>query len=169
MKGAFLFIITAIAATATPVIGQEILREVDLKLRGVGSGSSYGSVIAKFGQPLSKKVERFGADNSSCIPNAHTLVKLGYPGLTFELLGDGRGRSLKVVEIDVTSGRWSASTIKIGARPYQVVQRFGEPDSRERRDTRMVYYYVTPGNLGNVNFVFKGDRLIRILMIETLC
>lgn len=153
----------------TPSLAQGRLREADLKVRGVGSGSSYNSVLANFGRPSSKKIEQYSADNSSCIPEAHTLVKLHYPGLTVELLGDGVGRKLRVVEIDVTSHRWSASSVRVGARADQVVRRFGKPNSHGLRVGWIAYYYVTPGNLGSVVFEFRKGRLTRISMSETLC
>ena len=167
MNAALCFIISLLVVASA--VGQENLSEANLKIRGIGSGSSYRSVIARFGQPASRKVESFQADKFSCIPVAHTLVKLGYPGLNFELLGDGRSRNLKVVELDVSSDRWSASGIKIGARPDHVVRRFGRPVSQEQKGTWMGYYYVTPGNSGTVRFEFRRARLFRIAMSETLC
>ena len=96
-------------------------------------------------------------------------MKLRYPGLNVRLLGDGSAMKFQVFEIDVTSNRWAASSIRIGALPNQVVRRFGEPISRRRRDGRIFYEYVTRGNTGSVSFEFRNGRLARILMSETLC
>lgn len=156
-----------LAFLAASVPGQESLREVDLRVRGIGSESSYSSVIAKLGRPISRKSQRYTAED--CIGRDATILTLRYRGLTVELLGDRDGKDFEVIELIITSPRWAASGVKIGASTNEVVRRFGDPISKEPRNNRTVYHYVTPDNLGNVNFEFQRGRLVKILMSETLC
>jgi len=150
------------------LFAQTKLREVDLRISGVGSGTSYSAVISKFGRPVSKKSERTSRD-LSCTGSDLTDLTLRYSGLEIGLIGDGRGRNLKVVKIVVTSNRWQASGIRVGFAPREIIRRFGEPNSRANRGGRVTYHYVTPGNLGGVSFEFRNGRLVKIVMSETLC
>jgi hypothetical protein len=167
MKRLF-FVIALLPFIAMPVIGQKKLTEVDLRVNSIGSGSSYSSTIAKFGPAISRKVEKTKAEDS-CTATDDTYMTLRYSGMTVGLLGDGNGRNLTVVEIVVTSKRWQASGIRVGATPKEVIRRFGEPVSRAKRGSRANYDYVTPENLGGVHFEFLRGRLLKIIMSETLC
>jgi len=148
-----------------PVIGQTY-REVDLRVNGIGEGSSYSAVIRKLGRPLRSTKQRA---SEGCSGSAETYLKLFYPGLELELIGDGRGRNFFVHFIEVVSKRWSASGVSIGASAKDVVTRFGEPISKEYVSGETVYDYVTVGNLGGVNFYFRGDKLVRAVVRTTLC
>jgi len=50
-----------------------------------------------------------------------------------------------------------------------VLAKFGKPISKEERAGEMIFVYVTKGNTGGANFYFRANRLVRILMSETLC
>lgn len=150
-----------------PIAGQKRLREVDLRISGVGSGSSYSTVVRKIGKPVSTKTEKYDS-SESCSGVSETLT-LKYAGLELSLLREGLGKKLRVYAIDVTSRKWLASGLRVGANTANVRKRFGQPNSQAVVGGKLIYYYVTPGNLGGVNFEFKNGKLARILMTETLC
>ena len=162
----FLFFVLLIFFTL-PAFGQEY-REVDLRVNGVGSGTSYSAVVRKLGKPLRSKKEKYAAD-SACSGLAETHLTLFYSGLEITLLGDGRGRNLDVYSIEVTSKKWSASGVSLGADAKDVLTKFGEPNSKEEKSGETVYYYVTKDNLGTVRFYFRSNKLVRVGMTETLC
>ena len=151
-----------------PALGQEKWREIDLRVNDIGSGTSYSTVIKKLGKPRRRGTEKFDA-SSACSGSAETHLTLFYSGLEVILLGDGRKGSLDVYSIEVTSKKWIASGISIGANVKNVLNRFGEPSSKEEKSGETILYYVTKANLGVVNFHFRSNKLIKVLMSETLC
>lgn len=150
------------------VTAQKELREVDLRVNGVGSGTTYSKVFQKFGKPTRRKIEKTTA-SLVCSGSAETYLTLFYSGLEISLLGNGAGKGLKVVSIEVRSRKWSASGVSIGQSPKAVFARFGKPNSTAMLSGEAVFYYVTPGNLGGVNFYFRNNKLAKISMTETLC
>jgi aspartate/methionine/tyrosine aminotransferase len=98
-----------------------------------------------------------------------TYRTLYFPGLVVEVLEVDRNRKPTVVAFTISSRRWSASGVRIGSTPSQVVRRFGKANSVDREEKGTIYRYVTPGNLGGVDFEFRNGKLVRILMAETLC
>jgi hypothetical protein len=163
----FLFLILLVFLTL-PVLAQKKLSEIDLRVNGIGSGTSYSTVVKKLGKPLRSEKERFAAD-SACSGEAETHLTLFYSGLKITLLGDGRGRNPDVYSIEVTSKRWLASGVSVGANVKDVVAKFGEPNSKADISGETVLYYVTKENLGRVNFYFRNNKLVRVAMTETLC
>ncbi len=164
----FLFQLTLAVLIVSPALGQQTLREVDLRIHGIGNGSSYAAVLAKFGKPTNQKIERTEKE-LSCMDADEIYRTLYYSGLEVEVLALDGNRKPKVVAFTITSTKWSASGVRIGSTPSQLVRRFGKPESIDRQDRMTAYYYVTPGNLGGVNFEFIGGRLVKIAMSETLC
>jgi hypothetical protein len=164
----FLFPALMLCVIAIPAHGQRKFREVDLRVNGISSGSSYTAVLAAFGKPSKQTVERT-EKALSCMDSDETYRTLYYPGLVVEVLELGGNRKPTVVAFTVTSTKWRASGIRIGSPPIQLERRFGKPNSIDRKAGRMIYDYVTPGNLGSVNFEFRKARLVRMLMAETLC
>ena len=163
-----LFLFFALFVTsALSAFGQKY-REVDLRVNGVGSGTSYATVVRKFGKPLRSKKERFTADNA-CSGEAETHLTLFYSGLEITFLGDGKGRDLEVYSLELMSKKWLASGVSIGATANDVLKKFGEPNSKEEKSGETVFYYVTKDNLGGVNFYFRNGKLVRVGMTETLC
>jgi hypothetical protein len=162
----FLFFVLLVFFTL-PTFGQEH-REVDLRVNGVGSGTSYATVVRKLGKPLRSKKERYAAD-SACSGSAETHLTLFYSGLEITLLGDGRGRNLDVYSIEVTSKKWSASGVTLGANINDVRTKFGAVDEETSESNQTILYYVTKGNLGTVRFYFQNNKLVKVGMTETLC
>ena len=157
-----IFLIVCFLSTI-PVFAQKKLTEVDLRVNGIHSGSQFSAVLRKFGRPSS--VKHLGFDE--CGRGLRKV--LHYPGLAIGLLGDGKGRKYQVISIGLTSSKWTVSPgIRIGAGKDLVQSRYGQPNegSYPGQD---VLDYVTKENLGGVTFYFKNGRLIRVLMMETLC
>ena len=163
-----LLILALVVALSLPTGGQKKLREIDLRVSGVGSGTPDSVVAKTFGRPLRIKRENTNAD-LSCSGEAETSLTYFYPGLEIALIGIGKARQLQVYSIEVTSPKWVASGIRIGASMTDVLAKFGKPISKEERAGEMIFVYVTKGNLGGVDFYFRGNRLVRISMSETLC
>ena len=163
----FLFFVLLVFLTL-PVFGQKKLTEIDLRVNGIGSGTSYSTVIRKLGKPTRRKTEKIKA-SSACSNSAETHLTLFYSGLKITLLGDGRGRNLDVYSIEVTLPKWKASGISIGANINDVETKFGEPNSKADISGETVLYYVTKENLGGVNFYFRNNKLVRVRVNETLC
>ncbi len=151
-----------------PILGQEKLREVDLRVSAIGSGTPYSIVLRKLGKPLQRGTKRTTAA-LSCNGSAETDVRLFYSGLQISLLGDGRGRNLKVYSIEVSSPKWIASGIRIGTSREEVENKFGAPISKAEESGETIFHYVTKGNLGMVNFYFRNNKLVKVAMTETLC
>jgi hypothetical protein len=151
-----------------PVLGQQKLREIDLQVEGISSGTPYTTVLRNLGKPLRRKAKRTTA-SLSCSGSAETDLTLFYSGLQIYLHGYGRGRNLEVYSIEVVSPKWTASGISIGASVEEVQNKFGEPNPTEEDSGETVFYYVTKGNLGGVNFYFRNKKLVKVKMTETLC
>lgn len=147
---------------------QEKLREVDLRVNGIGSGSSYSAVVRKLGEPLRSETQKLKA-YEACSNSAETHLTLFYSGLEIKLLGDGAGRNLEVYSIEVTGTKWTASGVSIGTSEKNVPAKFGKPISKEEKSGETIFFYVTKDNLGGVNFYFRNNRLIKMAMTETLC
>lgn len=162
-----LFLILVVFLTI-PVFAQEKSHEIDLSVKGIGSGTPYSTVVRKLGKPLRIKKERFAAD-SACSGKAETHLTLFYSGLKITLLGDGRGRKPDVYSIEVTAKRWLASGVSVGAKAKKVEAKFGAPSSKADISGETVFYYTMKDNLGGVNFYFRNNKLVRMLMRETLC
>ena len=165
----FLLSVLLIILSGTYVRAQDTPREVDLRISGVGSGSSYSLVLSSLGKPMRQTTKVHRTFEGDCLGADSTILILDYPGLKVVLLGDGSGKNRRVVEMRMTSGTRSASGIQLGATTEQVRKRFGEPNSIEQDDGTTEFFYVTRGNLGGVKFVFRNGRLTIVGMSETLC
>ena len=163
-----LLIFASLVFVFTSANGQERYKEIDLRINGIHSGSTYLSTIKKLGRPQSRTTEKV-AERDSCSNIDETVVELKYEGLGIVLHGDRNGRDLRITSFEVTSGNWIASGIKLGDTSNRVRRKFGKPESQAFFHGSEIYYYVTPGNFGGVNFTFKNKRLVKITMSETLC
>lgn len=150
------------------ISAQEKLNEIDLHVNGIGSGTSYSTVIRKLGKPDRNKTIKFNAENA-CSNSDETHLTLFYSGLEITLLGDGKGHKLKVYSIKVTSKKWIASGINVGATEKQIQVKVGKPNSKDNKLGEDIFYYVTRENLGGVNFYLRNNKLVKIEMTETLC
>jgi ribose 5-phosphate isomerase len=78
MKQLLFFVLMLFLASS--VAAQREWREVDLKINGVGSGTSYSTVIRKFGKPKRTKSEKVSA-SLACSNQTETHLTLNYSGL----------------------------------------------------------------------------------------
>lgn len=150
------------------VSAQQKRGEIDLKINGVGLDSTYLSVINRLGKPLQKKHEKTSAE-LACSGADEKHLTLFYADLEVKLLGVGKSDRMAVVEIEVKSNTWNASGIKIGADIKDVKAKFGEPYEENKSSNKSILYYVSKGNSGFVNFEFLNNKLVKILIKETLC
>ena len=139
------------------------LTEVDLTVNGIRNGTKISQIYRRIGKP--RRVRDFGYENCT---NGVWRV-LTYPGLKIEVISDLHGHDSSVISIEVTSSRWKiAPGLKIGADKAVVRKTFGPPVG-SYIPPGYVLDYVTKDDLGLVNFYFHGNRLVRVLMQETLC
>src|SRR6266478_7144383 len=115
-----LLILALVVTLSLPTCGQKKLREIDLRVGGVGSGTPDSVVAKTFGRPLKIKRENTIA-YLSCSGEAETYLTRFYPGLEIELIGFGKARQLHVSSIEVTSPKWIASGVRVGASMTDVL------------------------------------------------
>jgi hypothetical protein len=163
-----LLLISLVCIFTSSISGQKKLNEIDFRVNGIGSGISYSTVIRKLGKPNQTKTEKFKAEYA-CSNSDETHLTLFYSGLKVTFLGDGKGQNLSVYSIEITTDKWTASGIKIGATEKQIQTRFGTSNSKDKKSGETIFYYVTKENLGGVNFYFRNNKLVRAIMTETLC
>ena len=147
---------------------QRVLRELDLDVNGIRSGTAYEEVIRKIGKPDRSK--DFGKDY--CTDGF--MKTIYYPGLMIKLESDERKHRYVVVGIEVTSSKWRiGERVHIGSTSDEVLHNFGPPNERNYDDAfddrPLSFDYLTKDNLGGVDFIFENGRLIKIQMQETLC
>ncbi len=150
-----------------PLSAQNKLRE--FKINGVGSGTAYSTVIKKFGKPKQRKTEKVKA-SLACSNQNETHLTLNYSGLVIELLGIGKGGDLTVVSIEITSSKWIITPrISVGANMQDVKAKIGQPNEQSGNESETIFYYAPKNYIGIVNFEFQKNKLVRILMKDTLC
>jgi hypothetical protein len=152
---------------SSTAVSQSALRKINLTIDGIGSGSSYADVLRKLGVPPKQNIER-GPGDLSCAGMAWSTLTADYPGLQVVLLGNAQAQGFKVVKMMITSKKWLASSLRIGASAADVEKKFGKPDSTNEGD-KLIYEYVAEDNLGGVSFQFAKGKLISISIKETLC
>jgi hypothetical protein len=163
MKG-ILFVAAFFLATF-PILGQTEACEVDLKINGMGAGSSYATVIRKLGTPLHQKKEKVLA-SISCSGETETHITLKYSGLEIVCIRYANERMATVTSIELTSSKWQIHPlIKIGFTRQQLEAKLGKGGHSENQ----ALFYCTKGNSGTVKFTLEKNRLIKISLSETLC
>lgn len=129
-------------------------REIDLRIDGVGQGTTLKGVIGVLGQPLkSIKLPR-----NDCA-DAREL-KLEYEGLTLYLLDDESGNGYRVYSFEVISPNWNVSGIRIGDRFERFEQTFGRSVSGS---------YTTITYEGWIGLETQDGKLVSIFVETTLC
>lgn len=141
--------------------------EVDLRVKGVGLGSSYARVVSRLGRPISSKREKIL--DETCGP-AHTLLRLRYKGAVVELMGDLQGRNFEVVTIEVTSAQMLVTPgVKVGLTEQTTRSKLGAPWQTRNESDYLILNYVTKGNDGGAALYFRDGRLVKIQWQYTLC
>ena len=161
-------ILLCIVAGTAQAQDQERLTEVDLRVKGVGLGSSYAQMLRQLGRPISSRREKI--DDETCGPK-HTLLTVKYKGVVIELVGDPRGRDFKVVSFEITSPQLLMTPgIKLGMSELDARSKIGgEPWQVQNDSGFQILNYVTKGNDGGVSLYFRNDRLVKIQWAYTAC
>lgn len=156
-----LFSLLMLFAFSLTAFAQE---EVDLRIDGIGFGSTHTQVIRKFGKP--NRIKNEGINECA---NGEELT-YSYPGLKIGLLSEGEGKNkiYKVYSVEVTSSnRAINSDIKIGTIYEEVLTKFGKPSETAADKSSLVY--VNKDNNGFAGFTFKDNKLVKIVWEETIC
>jgi len=124
---------------------QETLNEVDFRVRNIGLGSRYSTVLRQFGKPLKTKREKIL--DETCGP-PYTSLRLKYPGLVIRLDGDIRGRDFRVVSVEVFAPQLLMSPIRIGMTEEESQSLLGAPWQERNESGFRILDYVTKGNDG---------------------
>lgn len=150
------------------VFSQSSTSGIDFRISGVGHGSTPAFIARRLGKPLRSR-DRREPGNDSCFSEPHTFRTLNYAGLEISLIGDGKGRKLRTYEIQVNSGKWLISGVRIGSNRAGVRGVLGKPREEFERDGTTTWYYENRGQSAEVSFDFVNEKLMRILMSESLC
>jgi len=163
-----LFTITLLLVTSVFSIGQTN-KGIDLDVNGVRWNSTYATVTKKLGKPIRTKRSTMKAGNE-CTGDAQTFLTLTYKGLEVSVIGDGRGRGMRVYQILVTDQRWLASGIRVGTDVEGVKGEFGKPDyeSTDNEGITRFLYNATEEST-EVSVDFRDGKVIRILLAESIC
>jgi hypothetical protein len=134
---------------------------IDLKVKGVGIGTPYSTVVTKLGKPLSsKKGGSFPCDQGK------PMLILRYSGLVIKLIEDNNNQYF-VASMEVTSPKWTASGITIGANIREVQKRFGQNNnlSKEKELENLPYFIED----GYARFYFRNKKLVKVAWELNVC
>lgn len=151
---------------ALTVFAQES-KPIDLRVKKVGYDTPYATVIKLLGKSKTQKDTK--EYSTECRDKPTTFREMAYDGMEIGLMGDIRGRGMKVYSIIITSGKWDANGIKIGATESQLTAKFGKPRLRSDLDYEVVIEYDTKPDYIGISFHFKNKKLFKILMEEAIC
>ncbi|HTK38986.1 MAG TPA: hypothetical protein VL325_10875, partial [Pyrinomonadaceae bacterium] len=112
------FLIFVLLVFSVSAFGQKAPTD-GLRVNGVGLGSAYKTVVAKFGKPVKEKIQK----GDECVPDRRKI--LTYPGLTFELI-ENDNKSFTVISFEVTSANYDVSGVKVGDTQLAVSRHFGK-------------------------------------------
>ncbi len=134
---------------------------IDLKVKGVGVGTSYSTVLKKLGRPLSnKKGGSFPCDQGN------PMLNLRYSGLVIKLIQDSNNQYF-VASMEVSSPKWIASGITIGASIREVQERFGQNNNlSKKKGLENLPYFIEDSY---ANFYFRNKKLIKVAWELNAC
>lgn len=142
---------------------------IDLEVKGVRWNSTYATVTKKLGKPLRTRRSTMKAGNE-CTGEAQTFLTLTYRGLEVSVIGDGRGRGMRVYQMLVTDQRWLASGISVGTDVDDVKRVFGKPDFESTDTDGMTkFLYNATDESTEVSVEFRNGKVIRISLAESIC
>ncbi len=159
------FILYLFVLLILPVISSA--KEIDLRINGIGLNSTLSKVKATFGKPVSEKKTKVNDDE--CVGRV-TFVTLNYTGLRIELMGNEKGKNLRVISMKISSSKWKVGgTIALGATQAQVQNKFGKPFDIQTDTGKEFVIYEQKGDEASANFTFQNGKLIGINWSEFLC
>lgn len=163
-----LFSILFVLITSVFAFGQTS-NGIDLEVNGVRWNSTYATVTKKLGKPIRTKRSTMKAGNE-CTGYAQTFLTLTYKGLEVSVIGDGRGRGMRVYQMLVTDQRWLASGIRVGTDADGVKRVFGKPDFESTdADGITRFLYNASNEATEVSVEFRNGKVIRISLTESIC
>src|SRR5262245_2446894 len=149
--------------------GEKTISEVDLRVQGVGLGSSQAAVLRQLGRPLSTKREKIVDKYEVCGP-PYTSLLLYYQGGVIELRGDLSWHNFEVVSIEITSPQFLiAPGIRIGMSEKEIRSKLGTPFQERDESGAHILNFATKGNDGGSGFYFVSGRLVKVHWEYTLC
>jgi len=133
------------------------------KVNGLGLGTTYKQVIAKFGKPTADKINKM----NECIGDR--TRKLTYPGMTVEL--DEQSGTFHVYAFEITSPIYDVSGAKIGDTTASVQKRFGVRGRtiENPKSGPLWFYEMSEEAPGSTNFYFRNGKLVRIQSTYMMC
>lgn len=146
------------------VIAQASIRQ-GLQVNGVALGATYSAAVKKLGKPTRDVTNR---KIDQCIGSR--IRTIYYPGLKLELV-EGDRKTFTVFSLDVTSGNWNVSGVKLGDSSSVIEKQFGKTGrtvEKERSGPRW-FYEMTDENPGGSNFYFKNGKVIQISSTYEMC
>jgi len=153
----FLCAFAGVAGAQTPKDAKYLIT-----VKGVGLGASYAQVIKAFGKP--KKDTTTNGDE--CRGGKQRLLE--YDGISFDLYlyDDDANAQFNVGMIEITSAKWLASGLKVGAPLSAVTRKLGEPTSKEpgrlKREILRHYNFGESDGPGNTMLTFRNGKLFKI-------
>jgi hypothetical protein len=133
---------------------------IDLKVKEVGIGATYQTVISQLGKPASSK-------KSGTNPCGGKKTVMDYPGLSLTLDEDEEMQNI-VIFIEATSPKWEvAPGITVGANLENVRMKFGKPSTETTKSSSNVLTYFDGD--GAATFYFRNKKLVRITKDLNLC
>ncbi len=142
-------------------------KRIDLRVKGVGYDTTYSSVIRLLGKP--KKQKDTKEYSTECRDKPTTFRVMTYNGMEIGLMGDIHGRGMKVYSIVITSSKWNASGVAVGATEADLTAKFGKPRLRSDLDYEVMIEYDTKPDYIGLSFHFKNKKLIKIMLTEAIC
>ena len=158
-----LLIASALLLCSTNVFSQVSL-SAGPKVNGLALGATVKQVIAKFGRPISDKLQ----PRNEC--TGTRLRTMTYPGLIVEL--DESEKTYYVFSFTVTSPKYDVSGIRIGAAQTAVANIFGTRGRTiENPRTGPEWYYSMDeeDTAGGTNFIFRRGKLAKITTSYMIC
>jgi hypothetical protein len=141
--------------------------EVELRVRGVGLGTSFDQIRRRLGTPRDQRQECI-SDNTCGAPHSH--LSLNYLGVALGLDRLSKATPFKVISVEVISSKWVIQpALRVGMEEAQVRQRLGAPAEESNEGTFRVLHYVNKGNDGFAALYFREGVLKRVAWESAVC
>lgn len=151
----FVFIIAPFAAFG---------KDIDIKIKKIGIGSTHKAVIRQLGKPL----KRYPIGFEKCAMMDDLILK--YNGAQFYFLGDKKTNKFELSSINITSNKIIfAPNIKIGATKAAVKAQFGKTESKVTNPDNEVWRYESSKDSTFTTFTFINGKLIEIWHSAIIC
>lgn len=144
-----------------PVKEDEIKQRVDLFLEEglrLSLGNSLAEITAKLGEPLKKNI--IEKKNIHYPDSTDQLYELFYEGLFIRIYHVSEMKRDLLVSLEVTSDKYEILfDLRIGSSKSKVLESLGPADEAK---TDLLRYYGSEYRAGEIDFLFKDDKLVAI-------